>query len=302
MAQYTGIQKPTNKIVASVARPPMIQELKVETATNMYPGRLVQPGTNNDDIVVGTAAKAMGWLGFEDTNPAYRPSTVDTIYVADDMAAMLNGGGFVPVGSLAVPSNVLRGDQLANWAAGQLIGPAHPAVGGIILQIPFTNSEAAVVDTGIDLPDDVLVKDAWVDVTTAVAGSSIDFGFENAVESGDLDGLIDGVACTATGPIRPGPTVTTGSNEVYLASNTRGVLLSDFNAGSDVATDVGTYVEKPYKTDGTIKSLVYTTSDHAVVGNLMIELVYPGLRIVAEAEEDMDASAAAKDILVRSLI
>ena len=302
MAQYTGIQKPTNKIVASAARPPMIQELKVEAATNMYPGRLVKPGTNNDDMVVGDASKAIGWLGFEDTAPAYRPSTVDTIQVINDQAAMLNGGGFNPVGSLATPCVVTRGDPLANWAAGQLIGPAYPAVGGIVLEIPFTNSAASVADTGIDLPADVMIKDAWIDVTTEIAASTIDVGFINAGEGGDEDGLIDGLACTAAGKIRPGVTVTTGSSETYLSANTRGVLLSDFLVGTDAGSDFGVYAEKPYATDGTIKSLTYTTNNKAVVGNIYLELAYPGLEIVAKAEEDMDASSAAKDIIVRSLI
>lgn len=301
MAQYTGIQKPTNKIVASASRPPMIQELKIETVANMYAGRLVQPGTNNDDIVVGDASKAMGWLGYEDTAPIYRPDTVDTIYVVNDKAAMLNGGGFNPVASLATPSVVKRGDGLANWAAGQLIGPAYPAVGGIILEIPFTNSAAAAVDTGIDIPGDVLVKNCYIDVTTEVAASTIDVGFINAVEGGDEDGLIDGVACTATGPIQPGIT-TAGSTETYMASTTKGALLTTFLAGADVVGDVGTNVEHPYKTDGTIKSLSYTTNDKAIVGNIMVELAYPGLKIVAEAEEDKNASSAAADIIVRSVI
>lgn len=296
---YTGFTKPTNRIVG--AGKPLTQELKVETATNMYPGRLVQKGTNDDDVIVGTAFKGAGWLGFEQSNPAYRPSTVDTIYEADTLASILSGAGFTVVGSLAVPSNVSKGDSVANWADGQVVGPAYPANGGVLVVLPFTKS-TTVVDTGLDLPADVLVKDAWVDVSTAVASGTIDVGFENAVESGDLDGLIDGLSCAAEGKIRPSPTVTAGGSETYLASNTRGALLSNFLAGSDAATDVGTYTEIPYKTDGTIESIVYTTSNHEIAGNIYLELIAPGLRIVGDVEESVDASSAAADILIRSAI
>lgn len=296
---YSGHQMPTNKVVAGGR--PLSQDLKIETVANMYPGRLVQKGTNPDDIIVGTALGAFGWLGFENTQPSYRPTNIDTIYVVNAKASVLNGGGFLPVGSLSAPCIVTKGQSLANWAAGQLIGPAYPAPGGIILSIPFTKS-TTVVDTGIDLPDNMMVVDAWVEVTTGVASGTIDVGFENAVESGDLDGLMDAADCATAQKVRPGPTVTTGSNEVYLASNTRGVLLSDFNAGADTATDVGTYVEKPYITDGTIESLVYTTSNHDIVGNIMIQLAAPGLKIVGDAEMNADASSAAVDILVKSVI
>lgn len=295
---YTGFTKPTNKIIGRGT--PLTQELKVETAANMYPGRLIQKGTNDDDMVVGSAAKASAWLGFEQCNPAYRPNTVDTIYAVDTLAPIHNGP-ILPVASLAEPCIVTKGDMVANWAAGQVIGPVYPSVGGVILSIPFTKS-TTVVDTGFDLPDNMMVRDAWVDVSTGVASGTIDVGFENAVESGDLDGLMDAADCATAQKVRPGPVVTAGSSETYLASNTRGVLLSDFLAGSDAATDVGTYVEKPYITDGTIESIVYTTSDHAIAGNIMLDLVYQGLKIVGEAEISVSAAAADADLLVRSAI
>ncbi len=116
---YTGFKKPNNKIVA--AGEPLVQELKVETATNMYPGRLVKKGTNDDDIVVNTAnGAAVGWLGYEQTNPQYKPANVDTAYSAGDYVAVLNGGGFVIVGRLASGQSVDKGDKLEAAANGEL--------------------------------------------------------------------------------------------------------------------------------------------------------------------------------------
>lgn len=116
---YSGVVKPANKIVAGGS--PLTQELKVETATNMYPGRLVKKGTNDDDMVVNTAGgPALGWLGYEQTNPVFMPTDVDTIYVQDDMASVLYGGGFLIVGSLASGQNVTKGARLKAAANGEL--------------------------------------------------------------------------------------------------------------------------------------------------------------------------------------
>lgn len=126
---YTGRVKPANKIVA--AGNPLVQELEVETVTNMYPGRLVKKGTGDHDVVVTSATNGSftGWLGYEHTAPAYRPSTVDTIYVAVDEAAVLNGGGFVIVARLASGQNVAKDAPLTSAAAGELtaatIGTHH---------------------------------------------------------------------------------------------------------------------------------------------------------------------------------
>lgn len=117
---YTGLVKPVNKIVA--AGEPLVQELKVEAATNMYPGRMVKGGTADDDVVVTSATNGdfVGFLGFEQTAPSMRPSTPDTIYVIGDKAAVLNGGGFVIVGRLASGQSVGKGDPLAAAADGEL--------------------------------------------------------------------------------------------------------------------------------------------------------------------------------------
>lgn len=113
--------KPSNSIL--VAGTPLVQILKVETATNMYAGRLVKKGTNDDDIVVGTAGDGfIGWLGYEHTIKKYRPSTVDTIYAGDEQAAVLHGGGFVIVASAATGISVSKGALLKAVAAGQVSG------------------------------------------------------------------------------------------------------------------------------------------------------------------------------------
>lgn len=114
---YLSTTRPTNKIVAA-GTPPIIAEANVENVTNMYAGRLVKKGTNVDDVVVATDASGnmRGWLGFEHTAPSYRPSTPGTIYVVEDKAAVLKGGGFV---ILTKATNSLTAPGLnVKWATG----------------------------------------------------------------------------------------------------------------------------------------------------------------------------------------
>lgn len=122
MTTETAMVHPTNKIVLD-STGLHVQTKKVETATNVYPGRLVKKGTNDDDVVVNTAAgAAIGWAGYEHTSKKYRPDTVDTVYSADDQIAVINGPGIILVGSLASGQSVTKGARLMAAAAGELSG------------------------------------------------------------------------------------------------------------------------------------------------------------------------------------
>lgn len=118
---YMTITTPTNKIVA--AGEPLVEEARVETVTNVYPGRLLIQGTNVDDIKVAAdvSGNFVGWAGFEHTAPAYRPSTIATIYVADDKISVLKGGGFV---ILASAGGALASKGIpVKWATGGAVAP-----------------------------------------------------------------------------------------------------------------------------------------------------------------------------------
>lgn len=100
-----------------------VQTKKVETATNVYPGRLVIQGTNDDDIAVcGAQGEALGWAGYEDTAKAYRPATISTIYTANHFLAVVNGPGIIVRASLASGQTVDKGSRLMAGANGELSG------------------------------------------------------------------------------------------------------------------------------------------------------------------------------------
>lgn len=112
---------PTNKIIAQ-GKPPIVQQLSVESGTNMYPGRLAITGTATTQCSVGGAAgDVIGWVGYEQAGAIYTDAhTVDTIFVTGDEVPILSGGGFIINARLANGQNVAKGARLVAAASGEL--------------------------------------------------------------------------------------------------------------------------------------------------------------------------------------
>ncbi|MHA1286241.1 MAG: hypothetical protein ACTSPB_02435 [Candidatus Thorarchaeota archaeon] len=122
-----GYNKPKNKIL--VAGVPLIQELKIKTIDNCYPGRLVTRDTTDAEIKVAgtaeaTAGGALGFLGYEQAAEYWKPETVDTIYKVDKDSKLpfvpVLSGDIVVVASLASGQNVTKGAILTCAADGEL--------------------------------------------------------------------------------------------------------------------------------------------------------------------------------------
>lgn len=80
-----GLIQPNNAIL--YAGTPVIQEMEVLTATEMYPGRLVETDTNEWSIKVGQSNSVV-ILGVLDVEPTERRAT---IYGVGDQARVLRG-------------------------------------------------------------------------------------------------------------------------------------------------------------------------------------------------------------------
>lgn len=165
-----GLRKPTNKIVA--AGDPLVMQQKIETVANCYPGRLVIKGTNDDDVAVcGAAGISVGWLGYEQANPAFMPATVDTIYVVNDQAPVLYGGGFVIVASLADSNVVVKGDRLVAAASGEVAKAAAAVTKAGSTQVTGSADDCPISGT---VPEGgIVVGIAMETVTTSGASKDI---------------------------------------------------------------------------------------------------------------------------------
>jgi len=111
----------SNAIVQGGNVPIIDLSCKIETATNMYPGRLVKKGTGDRDIIVATAgSNPAGWLGYEQAAPSERPATMNTAYAAGDVPPVLKGGGFIILATLSASQNVAKDDALVADADGRV--------------------------------------------------------------------------------------------------------------------------------------------------------------------------------------
>jgi hypothetical protein len=122
MASANMIVKPTNKIVLdSIGLHKQV--MKIETVANMYAGRTVIAGTNDDDCQVGTtASEIIGFLGYEQTHKLHRPATVDTIYLVNAQASIIWGPGTLIVASLSDGVTAVKGTLLTPGLVGTLTG------------------------------------------------------------------------------------------------------------------------------------------------------------------------------------
>lgn len=292
----TGYVTPTGKIVVRGEAPIKIEK-NIGTVANCYPGRLVIKETTDYDVAVADGVSPpIGFLGYEDTNENERPATKGTIYVVEDKAMVLAGGGFAILGKLAAGFAVTMGDLLLSWSNGRVV-PGAMINGCAAIKVPYTKNTSAK-DTGIDIPGGVIIRDVVVQSVVADASGTIDVGFINAVESGDEDGLLDGEALAATG-FRIHNMV-----DASDASNTFGAYLYEVAIKDATGTPVYYRVPKMpgYVTDGTIKSLSYTTSNHTQSGFLFVVIDSPGIVPVGRAGESMAAATSDQDLIVQAVI
>lgn len=168
-----GYKKPSNKIL--VAGSPLVQELKVQTAAEMYPGRLVKKGTNDDDAIVNTAAaNPLGWLGYEQCRDSDKPEDVDTVYALGDWVPVLNGGNFVLVGRLASGQSVSKGAPLVGANDGELKAASTFSVSVPVGGTTVTSSAAQpnLVEAGAIPPEGLIV--AIAEETVDASGAAAD--------------------------------------------------------------------------------------------------------------------------------
>lgn len=300
MAEY-GFKAPANDVVQGTDKNGLTELLRVganATAAQMLPGRLVSRDVGDYDVKEGSALLAPeGWIGYASTPPDFKPATMATAYAVGNDLAIHNGGGFRVRGSLAKGCSVVKGDLLANWTNGQVIGPVTILGGGLALGIPFTKKTSEQT-TYIELPADLVVKDVIVDVGTNEASGTIDVGLLDSESGGDPDGFLDAESCAAAGKVKHNMVDATAAN------NTIGDLLVEVDIKDATGTPV--YYSVPtvpgHVCDGTAKTISYTTSNHTIAGTFWVVLVGEGLQLAARAAKTADATGTSANVWGSSLI
>jgi len=294
---YYGFVEPDNKIIAYAPNTVLIQEEKAE-ATTIKPGMVVMKGTNDDDVVIcdGVTKAPFGVAGYEQSflgaasSTSNRPANVATAYAKDARVPVLGGGGFVAMMHLAPGVGTVKGDLLASWGGGTVV-PVVPMPGGYGVRIPFAKNTSET-DTGVDLPEGIIVSDVIVQVTKEVANATIDVGLLSTEDNngGDADGFIDGESCAAKGFVKHNLVDGTATN------NTLGAYLVEADIKS-ADTSALFYSPPTFHVvgDGQV-SVSYTTSDSAnLAGNIYVVCAAPGFQIVGRAEETLAPVTATVD-------
>ena len=141
---------------------PIIEELNVETATNVKPGRLVKKGTAATDVIVNTAGGVpAGWVGWdaEGVHPKISPATRDTAYVATNKVPIVYGP-VILVGKLASGQNVTKDTYLIPAANGELIAAATQAIVAGAVAVTSAAANGASDLTGSIPPSGPIVAQA----------------------------------------------------------------------------------------------------------------------------------------------
>jgi hypothetical protein len=285
---------------------------EVTNIAKFVPGRLAASGSrlgtgtgySDNDAYVANLPTQMpfGWIGYEDVDTNARPADVTKAYTNGDETRVYMGGGFGIYASLFTYQAVKQGDLLCNWFNGQLAGPVAPAPGGIFLAVPYATA-AAVVSTAIIVPVGCMVgHHSYVEPSTALA-STIEVGFENATESGDLDGILNAISINATNIPVASSAFGTGA-----AAETIGELLAGGEEGSSSTYTYGLLypgyvVASPGSMNTLGRTVVYTPgSASACAGRIWLHLVHPHLRVVAKAMESVTTTSSASSIRCLSMI
>lgn len=311
---YYGFVEPDNKIIAYAPNTILIQEEKAEAAT-IKPGMVVMKGTNDDDVVIcdGVTKAPFGVAGYEQSflgaasSTSNRPANVDTAYAKDARVPVLGGGGFVAMMHLAPGVGTVKGDLLASWGDGTVV-PVVPMPGGYGVRIPFAKNTTEF-DTGVDLPEGIIVSDVIVEVTNKVASATIDVGLLYAENNngGDADGFLVAEDCgTANGFVK--------HNTVALTTAAATLTLGAYLKEADIADATGSTGAQTYRVPnyhvvgGDQVSVSYTTSNSAnLAGNIYMVCAAPGFQIVGRAEETLapveDATVfVSQDVMARVYI
>jgi hypothetical protein len=298
---YYGFVEPDNKVIAYAPNTVLIQEEKAEAAT-IKPGMVVMKGTNDDDVVAcdGVTKAPFGVAGYEQSflgaasSTSNRPANVDTAYAKDARVPVLGGGGFVAMMHLAPGVGTVKGDLLASWGGGTVV-PVVPMPGGYGVRIPFTKNTSET-DTGVDLPEGMIISDVIVEVTKEVDSATINVGLLSTENSngGDADGFLVGESCAAKGFVK--------HNTVALTSAATTLTLGAYFKEADIKDATASAGAQTYRVPnyhvvgGGQVSVSYTTTNSAnLAGNFYMVCAAPGFQIVGRAEETLAPVTATVD-------
>jgi|Deesub1362A_J573_1020465.scaffolds.fasta_scaffold00039_120 hypothetical protein len=141
-----------NKVV--LAGSPIVEEMKMgsnATQSDMVPGRLVVRDTSDESVKEAPAntTQPAGWIGYEQSHPAHRPSDRTTAYSSGAYIPVLRGPGVVLISEIT-SSSITKGDLLVSAGNGKLTKATFDATTNslqyVAVAIALETVDASTVD------------------------------------------------------------------------------------------------------------------------------------------------------------
>ena len=102
---------PTNKFVVQ-GKNDTFNESNAAAAT-IVPGYVLMKGTTDDDVLINDGAhNPVGWAGYEQASPEFKPSNLATAYALNARVPVVSAKGCVVAATLATSQTIVRGDAL----------------------------------------------------------------------------------------------------------------------------------------------------------------------------------------------
>jgi hypothetical protein len=299
MASETQFQEPAGTIVER-GQPDIFVERTIETVANVYPGRELAQGTDEQDVIVNSGVKLpIGYASYELTSDSYRKDETSTIYTALDKVVVTKGSGHVYMASIPASTIIDQGDLVVNWGAGQVY-PAAIINGKTCVKIPFTGSDASTrVLTGCTLVTTMCVGLPQVYCTTFVTSGTIDIGIGDASQTGhNVIGFADTLPIAAAGFATHVMANTTST------TITPGTLVMDGNAlvANEATSRLFVILSEPGYIVSTATAVDYTPSSvGGAYGFIFLPVSHPHLHIIGKCvkAKNNSASTSSANVLIQ---
>ena len=135
------------------------------------------------------------------------------------------------------------------------------------------DAQTSETTTGLTMPATAVITDCYINVITVDATETVDVG--TAGTSNDPNGLLAAASLATAGVVRGTTTVTTGCNNTFVASTTKGALLATLVAGADVTNGGDGSIEYHNCVTASSDPITYTCSagSDTAVFDIIIEYI-----------------------------
>lgn len=221
----------------------------------------VVPNTNDGDQSIMVFRKGIFYVP---VTGAAATAVGKPVYVTDDETLTItppaNGVQVGVAVSYEAPTQVYGALTTHMWVELQGVDKEAPKVKALV--IPFVK-KTSEFDTGVAIPAGATVIEAYLNVAAEVAASTVSVGTLSTA-SGDADGFLKTASAATAGHVYAVVSAD-AANKITLGDLLKSATITSADAGAIFAA-----IRTPYNIGAAAKKVSYTTTDHAISGDIVI--------------------------------